>query len=86
MLVPGETMKIKVLGCHGSDSLLSEADHMRWCQSCGFLVNGSLMVDAGTVASALPLEEQKRIRYVLLSHTHMDHIKALPMLADNPAA
>jgi len=58
---------------------------MRECQSCGFLVNGSLMVDAGTVASALLFEEQKRIRYVLLSHTHMDHIKALPMLADNLA-
>ena len=78
-------MRIKVLGCHGSDCLMSEADHMRRCQSCGFLVNGSLMVDAGTVASALTLEEQKRIRYVLLSHTHMDHIKDLPMLADNLA-
>ena len=76
-------MKIKVLGCHGSDSLLSETDHTRRCQSCGFLVNGSLMVDAGTVASALQLEEQKRIRYVLLTHTHLDHIKDLPTLADN---
>ncbi len=82
---PGESiMEFKVLSCHRSDSLLSEKGSPHQCQShCGLLINGSLMVDAGAAASALPLEEQKRIRHVLLSHTHLDYIKGLPMLADN---
>lgn len=41
------------------------------------------MVDAGTVGAALRLAEQKRIRHVLLSHLHFDHIQGLPTLADN---
>jgi cAMP phosphodiesterase len=35
------------------------------------------------VASKLSLSEQKRIRHIILSHLHFDHIKGLPMLADN---
>jgi ribonuclease BN (tRNA processing enzyme) len=53
------------------------------CGTCGFLVNDSVLIDAGTIGSRLDLAEQKRIRHVLLSHLHFDHIKDLPMLADN---
>jgi 3',5'-cyclic-nucleotide phosphodiesterase len=31
----------------------------------------------------LPLDAQARIRYILLSHLHFDHIKGLPTPADN---
>lgn len=72
-------MKIRVLGCHGSDQLLGA----RQCRTCGFLVNDTLMVDAGTIGAALRLDEQRRIRHVLLSHLHFDHIQGLPTLADN---
>jgi glyoxylase-like metal-dependent hydrolase (beta-lactamase superfamily II) len=41
------------------------------------------LVDAGTIGAGLYLEEQKRIRLVLLTHLHFDHIRALPTLADN---
>lgn len=41
------------------------------------------MLDAGTVGAALRLTEQKRIRHILLSHLHFDHIQGLPTLADN---
>jgi ribonuclease BN (tRNA processing enzyme) len=41
------------------------------------------MVDAGTIGSALTLQEQKRIKHVLLSHLHFDHIQGLPTFADN---
>jgi ribonuclease BN (tRNA processing enzyme) len=53
------------------------------CGTCGFLVNGTVLVDAGTVGSRLHLEEQRRIRAVLLTHLHFDHIRDLPALADN---
>lgn len=76
-------MKIKILGCHGSDGLLDDAQAPRPCGTCGFLLNNTLLLDAGTVASALSLSEQKQIRHIILSHLHFDHIKGLPTLADN---
>jgi cAMP phosphodiesterase len=78
-------VKIRVLGTHGSDLLLNEAQGSRACKSVGFLVNEELMVDAGTLASCLTLEEQKRIRHILLSHLHLDHVKGIPPLVDNLA-
>lgn len=76
-------VKIRVLGCHGSDQLLDGARGPLQCGTCGFLVNGTVLVDAGTIGSQLRLVEQKQIRHVLLSHLHFDHIKGLPTLADN---
>jgi len=46
-------------------------------------VNDHLLVDAGTVASVLDLEEQSKINHIILSHLHLDHIKGLPPLVDN---
>ena len=52
-------------------------------ESCGFLIDDFLLLDAGTIGTRLTLEEQLRIRFVLLSHLHFDHIKGLPPLVDN---
>ncbi|MEK6618017.1 MAG: MBL fold metallo-hydrolase, partial [Nitrospirota bacterium] len=49
------------------------------------MINETVLLDAGTVGIALRLDEQKRIRHVLLSHLHHDHIQGLPTLADNLA-
>ena len=68
-------MKIRVLGCYGTELLGYRAT--------SFLINDTILVDAGTVASALSMEEQLKIRSVLLSHSHLDHIKGLFFLADN---
>lgn len=76
-------MKIRVLGCHGSHHLLHDEQGIRICRPCGLLVNDTVLVDAGTIGAALSLEEQRRIRFVLLSHLHFDHIQGLPTLADN---
>jgi len=76
-------VNIRVLGSHGSDLLLKSPDGSRICRSVGFLVNDELMVDAGTLASGLTLEEQKRVKHILLSHLHLDHIKGIPPLVDN---
>jgi ribonuclease BN (tRNA processing enzyme) len=76
-------VKIQVLGCHGSDVLLSREGATHSCNTCGFLLDGALLLDAGTVGSKLTLEAQARIRHILLSHLHFDHIKGLPTLADN---
>lgn len=76
-------MKIRVLGCHGSDALLYRDGVTYSCHTCGFLFDDTLLLDAGTVGSQLPLVAQARIRHILLSHLHFDHIKGLPTLADN---
>lgn len=76
-------MRIRVLGCHGSDHLIKAEDRGHECRSCAFLINETLLVDAGTVGSVLSLAEQRRLRHVLVSHLHFDHIKGLPTLADS---
>ncbi len=76
-------MKIRILGCHGSDLLVKKGEGLHACRSVGMLINDTLMIDAGTVASALTFEEQQNVQCVLLSHFHLDHLKELPSLADN---
>lgn len=78
-------MQIQVLGCHGSDQLVGGTARAIRQETCGFLIDDSLLLDAGTIGTRLSLAEQRRIRYVLLSHLHFDHIKSLPTLADNLA-
>src|SRR5512143_1996527 len=68
-------MKVKILGCSGSETI----GHL----PPGFLVNDTVMLDAGTITAALSIEAQSRITDVLISHTHLDHIKSLLFLADN---
>ena len=76
-------MKIRVLGCHGSHHLLHDEQGVRTCRPCGLLINDTVLIDAGTIGSVLSLEEQRKIRFIFLSHLHFDHIQGLPTLADN---
>jgi cAMP phosphodiesterase len=78
-------MQIRVLGCHGADCLVDATDRLIRQESCGFLIDNSVLLDGGTIGTRLTLAEQRRIRFVLLSHLHFDHIKGLPLLADNLA-
>ena len=48
-----------------------------------FLVNDDVVLDAGSLASSLTLEEQIRVRHVVLSHSHSDHINSLPFFVEN---
>jgi len=68
-------LRIKVLGCYGGQLL---GFHLT-----SFLVNDSVLLDAGSPTEALSLEEQHGIRHICLSHTHLDHIKDIAFLADN---
>jgi glyoxylase-like metal-dependent hydrolase (beta-lactamase superfamily II) len=76
-------VKIHVLGCHGSDILLHRDGAPHSCHTCSFLLDDTLLLDAGTVGNKLSLEAQAGIRHILLSHLHFDHSKGLPTLADN---
>ncbi len=68
-------MQFRVLGSYGGDS----PTH----RMTSFLINGSVAVDAGAITRALEIEEQRAIRHVLVTHTHMDHTASLPFLIEN---
>jgi ribonuclease BN (tRNA processing enzyme) len=67
-------MPVRVLGCSGA-----VADR---CRTTSFLVNDHVLVDAGTGVGDLTLAEMTHIDHILLTHSHLDHIAALPLLAD----
>jgi len=65
-------MNIRFLGAHNCDS-----------QTTAFptiLIDGILALDAGGLTSGLSLEEQFKLKAVLLSHQHYDHIRDIPAL------
>ncbi|HLC41087.1 MAG TPA: 3',5'-cyclic-nucleotide phosphodiesterase [Methylomirabilota bacterium] len=70
-------MNLRVLGCGGGEQ--------SGRRLTSFLLNGCVLLDAGAATGALLLEEQARIRAVLLSHSHLDHVVGLAFLADNLA-
>jgi ribonuclease BN (tRNA processing enzyme) len=68
-------MEIRVLGGHGG---LAPG-----FSTTSFLIDGHLLIDAGSVASTLSIEEQAGLSQILISHSHLDHIKDLAFLCDN---
>ncbi len=72
-------MKIRVLGCFGGEYF----DRDRRFHPCGFLVDDTLLLDGGTISSALNLEGMRSLSAVLVTHAHLDHIQGIAHLADN---
>jgi ribonuclease BN (tRNA processing enzyme) len=48
-----------------------------------FLIDGKILLDAGTIAVSLNIREEHSLRWILLTHAHLDHIKGIPFLLDN---
>lgn len=71
-------MKVRVLGCSGAIA--------RDCRTTSFLIDGELLVDAGTGVGDLLLDEMCRVDSVLLTHSHLDHVAALPLMVDSVAS
>jgi ribonuclease BN (tRNA processing enzyme) len=71
-------MRVRVLGCSGAIA--------KGCRTTSFLVDGDLLVDAGTGVGDLTLEEMAGIGHVLLTHSHLDHVAALPLMIDSIAS
>jgi ribonuclease BN (tRNA processing enzyme) len=70
-----KSLFVRVLGVYGGSA--------PGCRLTSFLLNGDCALDAGALTDTLPLAAQKRIRRVLLTHAHFDHISSLPFLAAN---
>ena len=65
-------MKIRVLGAHNMET--AQTKH-----TC-FLIDDSLAIDAGSLMTALTSDENNRLRAILLTHRHFDHVRDLPSL------
>lgn len=48
-----------------------------------FLLNDTVALDAGSLGFYRQAQDQARIRHVLISHTHIDHIASLPIFVEN---
>ncbi len=68
-------MKVRVLGCSGGIG----GHHLR---TTAMLVDHDILIDAGTGVGELSLDELVLIDHVFITHSHLDHIAALPLLID----
>lgn len=68
-------MNIRILGCSGSIA--------QGCRTTSFLLDDDILIDAGTGVGDLALDELARIDHILLTHSHLDHVLGVPLLADS---
>jgi len=68
-------MRIDVLGGFGGSS--------RDCRMTCLLINERVALDAGSLAQALPIEQQQRVHSIILTHSHLDHTNSLPFFIEN---
>jgi ribonuclease BN (tRNA processing enzyme) len=68
-------MKVRILGAHNIESKDTA------CAS--ILIDGVLALDAGALTSRLTLKAQQKLKALLLTHRHFDHVKDLPNIGMN---
>ncbi len=68
-------MNIQVLGAHNCESQNTKLTSL--------LIDDILVVDAGGLTSSLSFEAQRKLKAILLTHQHYDHIKDVPAIVFN---
>ncbi|MEE8420857.1 MAG: MBL fold metallo-hydrolase, partial [Dehalococcoidales bacterium] len=68
-------MKIKVLGAHNCESSATRL--------VSLLIDDVLALDAGSLTSSLTFAAQQKLKAILLTHQHYDHIRDVPAIAMN---
>jgi ribonuclease BN (tRNA processing enzyme) len=68
-------MEVRILGAHHSESATTRL--------VSILIDDVLAIDAGSLTSALSLPQQEKVKSILLSHHHYDHIRDIPTIALN---
>ena len=67
-------MNVRVLGCSGGIN--------QNVATTSFLVDNDILIDAGTGVCDLSLDEMRQIKHIFITHSHLDHIASIPLLAD----
>lgn len=68
-------MRIRVLGCSGGIGV--------GLRTTSLLVDGDILIDAGTGVGDLTLDEMAGIRHIFVTHSHLDHVAGIPLLVDS---
>ena len=68
-------MNINVLGCSGGIGAGLRTTSLK--------IDADTLIDCGTGVGDMSLDELSKIRHVLLTHSHLDHIAGLPLLLDS---
>jgi ribonuclease BN (tRNA processing enzyme) len=68
-------MPIRVLGCSGAIAA--------GCRTTSFLLDEAVLIDAGTGVGDLSLAELARIDHICITHSHLDHVLSIGLLADS---
>ncbi len=68
-------MKIKFLGAHNIESQSTKL--------LSLLIDDTLVLDAGGLTSSLSIAAQLRLKAILITHQHYDHIRDIPAIAMN---
>jgi ribonuclease BN (tRNA processing enzyme) len=71
-------MIVRFLGTHNEESAATRLPAV--------IIDGRLVIDAGSLTAALSHREQEGIAAILLSHAHYDHIRDIPAFAFANAA
>ncbi len=76
-MIAGEVieMKVKLLGAHNCES--------QYTKFPSLLIDDTLVLDAGGLTSSLPFPAQQKLKAILLTHQHYDHLRDVPALAMN---
>jgi len=68
-------MELEILGAHNCESLDTKL--------VSLLIDQSIAIDAGGLTSSLSLSAQQRIKAILITHHHFDHIRDLATFGMN---
>lgn len=68
-------MSVRVLGCSGAIAA--------GCKTTSFLLDASVLIDAGTGVGDLSLDELGLIEHICITHSHLDHVLSIALLADS---
>lgn len=68
-------MSIRVLGCSGAIAA--------GCRTTAFLLDDGVLIDAGTGVGDLTLRQLTHVDHICISHSHLDHIVSIALLADS---
>lgn len=67
-------MKVRVLGCSGG---IGQNLH-----TSSYMIDGDILLDAGSGVGNLTLEEMQGIKHIFVTHSHLDHVLSIPLLVD----
>lgn len=72
-------MRIELLPSTFDDQGVATLEQRLTC----FLIDDCVAVDAGSIAIALRSEQREKVRDIIVTHPHMDHIASLPIYIDD---